>query len=271
MDAATPGRFMLKLSLGGGRLNLDDISAVVREGESSAATRVPGGTMVPGSGIPEPGPCYDAGAELLVFLSPRWALGLEVALNGNTKMGQVGWMGSENTAARHASEVRHTVVPIRLSARYFLGRRGFRAYALAGAGLYPGRLNLIQKDQVRSITEESLMLFVAQGRGTAVGLHAGVGAAFPLTRRLRVFVEAVGQSVRIASLNGGGIIQDLKTGLDDWNQGEFWVVTFERGGRVGKKVVVASEQPDDPTILQAKKLEMDLSGWTLRAGIIIGL
>jgi len=263
---------MLRLSLGGGRLNLDEISEVVREGEYNTAAWAPGGTMVPGSGIPEPGPCYDAGAELLVFFSPRWALGLEVGMSGNTRKGQVAWIGTENTSVRHAAEVRHTVVPIRLNARYFLGgSRGLQAYVLAGAGLYPGRLNLIQKNMMRSAAEEHQMFFIAQGRGTAMGLHAGVGASFRLTRRLRFFVDAIGQMVRIGSLKGSGIIQDLTTGLGDSNRGEFWVVTSENGSRVGKSVVVAMNQPAGPAILEAKKLSMDLSGWTLRAGIMIRL
>jgi len=263
---------MLKLSLGGGRLNLGEISEAVREAEATAAARAPGGIMVPGSGIPEPGPCYDAGAELLVLFSSRWALGLEVAMSGNTKKGQVGWIDTENASVRHAAEVRYTVVPIRLNLRYFPGRsRKLQAYVLAGVGLYPGRLNLTQKNLTLSTTEERQVFFIAQGRGTALGLHAGVGASLRLTRRLRFFVDVIGQTARIGSLKGNGIIHDLTTGLGDSGRGEFWFVVSESGGRIGKSVVIASKQPTDATILEAKKLEMDLSGWTLRAGIMIRL
>lgn len=265
-------RLQLKLGLGGGRLNLDEISQVIRDGEAQAANWAVGGTMVEGSGIPEPGPVYDAHAELLAFFSSRWALGVEVGMSGNTKQGQVGWAGAAPLSVRHAVEARYTVVPIRLSARYFLGRSGrVRAYAQAGAGLYPGRIYLQQRTLERSLIPDRFTLFSAQARGTCLGLHGGGGLTIPLTRRLGLFVDVIGQFARIASMKGEGVVKDADMTDGSLIEGFFWTVTAAGGEWAGKKLLIAAEPPADAAGIEAEKLHMNLSGWSMRAGIIIRL
>ena len=269
--AASPA-FRLKLGLGAGAFDLGDVSLAVRGGQQYALNWAAAGEAVPGDGIQEPGPMNNAGVELMAVLSPRLALGLEVALNGATRDGQVGWIGSVNGSVRHLAEMRYTVVPVRLNIHYFLGRPGgLRAYGLAGIGLYAGRLNLRQETLSRSTGADRLEYFSGRGQGTALGLHAGAGLQVPVTRRFAVFVEVLGRAARVGSLTGDVGLADTGTGDTDLIEGTFWL--SKTGDEAGEyhRVLVSSAQPADPEFRDVRKFRLDLSGWAVRAGIVINL
>ena len=270
--SAAPLEFQLKLGLGLSELDLGELGDLVSAGEQRAASWVVNGTRTAGDPLPGMGRALDAHGELIARLSSRLSLGLEVGINGATRDGQVGWIESQAGSVRHGVEIRHTVVPVRLNLRYTLGRsRGLRAYLAAGAGIYPGRIYLWQNTLARDDGEERMVYFSGRGDGTALGVHLGAGLRLPISRRFDLFVEMAGQSVRIGALRGEATMMDTAVELNTMTEGTFWLVTRENESGRFQEVVAAAERPAGPDYLDAVELGMDLSGLTLRAGLIIRL
>ncbi|MDI6845193.1 MAG: hypothetical protein QME28_03555 [Candidatus Saccharicenans sp.] len=107
-------------------------------------------------------------------------------------------------------------------------------------------------------------------RGRASGFNAGwmeaAGILIPVTTWLEFYVEGAYRYVRIKNFEGTNYYSD-SDGLQKTEKGKLYYWTVNYNSRYYSALFVRDRLPTDPGVLDPREASVNLSGFTLRAGV----
>ena len=212
---------------------------------------------------------FDFQGELILNLTPRLGIALGSGYFQASKKSSVNydfWIIS----AKDTIHPKVSVIPITLGVYYNLPL--FRLFSLnlnAGLGYYWGELKW-----------EDQYVFEAQGfsdRGTerwnaskgTIGFQGGLGIDFHLTSHLALALEGFGRYAELKGLSGDWTLEGKDSSGSYSERGKRTLWYFELSSETRKYPMVGlyEERPESSSFLNVREAAINLSGFSVRAGI----
>lgn len=266
-------KFGLKLSGGIGYFDLKDVNDYIR---GRAQFRKEDAVVM---GYPASGDFerlhygLDAGVELLIFLHPR----LAISLGSSYITGRAGKDGQGITVREPALTIHSTnqsgirAVPATLGISYFIPLgRGLRLYATAGGSYYWVKWTNDLKDEWPGRGGESES---REANGHGIGVSGGFGFEFNLMPAVAFFLEGSGRYVKAENFEAEEdySIRDGSYSLAEHYSGKLYYLEYywPYTNRWYPTQVVEREKPSGSYFRNVREVSIDLSGFSIRAGLRI--
>lgn len=212
---------------------------------------------------------FDIGGELILNPTPRLGIALGSGYFQVSKKSSVNynfWIIS----AKDTLYTKISVIPITLGVYYnFPFSRILALNLSAGLGYYWGKLKW-----------EDQYAFEGQGfsdRGTekwnasksTIGFQGGLGIDFYLTSHLSLVLEGFGRYAKLKGLSGDRTLEGKDSSGSYSERGKRTCWYFELSSETGKYPMVGlyEEKPDSSYFLNVHEAAINLSGFSVRAGI----
>ena len=207
---------------------------------------------------------FNGGADVLLYFQPRWGLILGAEYLQSSRTSEVKFnIGSDNTYFTFAPRVSAIPLKLGLFADLPLGEK-LNLFLQGGAGYYLGRfhyeLSFASVDNWRSI--------VADTEAKNIGCHGGAALELKLSKKLFLFVEALGRYARLSGFSGTAIA----TSPDEPAITNRVIIYFAHVNMPEGRfhfLYPTSTFPDDPSYSEVREAVVDFSGFSARAGLRI--
>lgn len=164
-----------------------------------------------------------------------------------------------------------TVIPLTCSLYYFLPSPPLvNIYVNGGAGYYFGTVkHTFGLDlQIIGLPPEQSQT-VGDVKSQGIGFHGGIGLEFNMGSNIGLFVEGKGRYCKLKSWEG----DETSTGTlgSGTESGTMWFLDQYDGatGQWYSVIMLSEDQPSGPDVQNVREFEVDLSGFSIRAGIRI--
>lgn len=212
----------------------------------------------------------DASGDLIYFIKPRIGIGLGVGYIHATVKNLLIVTGKElRTEEQISSSPIINAVPIRLGFFFKLPiHRLFSISLSGGPSLYLTEYSFILDTKWEDFTS-----IFQEANAKSLGFHGGIGLEVNMNRRAAFFVEGQGRYAKISNFEGEEKTKERVFYKEEKYVGYDYVITKEKGklyyleGEKFPSLVISKEQPSG--FKTNKKAIFDLSGFSLRAGLII--
>ncbi len=269
----------LKLSLGYGKISFGDLNSFA-ESFDDRFDDMTAGWLGTKRGefkkVEEWGTGY--GAELLLSLSPNWKLSFGI---GYSQRFEGSLLNIEDESiGSYGAYVKPKIVVYPYSVNLYLFlpiTSSLKVFFNSGAALYHGRIDL---NFWTDYDEPGVLTYAEEGEVIAkdrrFGFHGGIGFDFSVSSFISIFVEGKGKSVKLNNwegwlnytLYGGAIGFEKRTASGTaWYCEQYDPVLNEWY----TMIKVSDDIPTSPEFRNARDLEVDLSGFSVIAGIRIKL
>jgi hypothetical protein len=214
---------------------------------------------------------WTAGAELLLHLGPRWALGLGA---GYERHGRESIVGYELGALQVQETLSPVIqaIPVTGNVHFLLPLGGKLALDLhVGAGAYFARLDWSSSYALSVLGYDGTDDFTFQADRVGFGGQAGAALEWALSSSLSLCLRVEGRYVRISGFQGDW----TETGAGDlWSfsesgQGTLYYYDWTAGGATYAQVVIQSALPEGSAVSNAREARVELTGFAATAGIKI--
>ena len=165
-----------------------------------------------------------------------------------------------------------TAIPITLTFYYFLPSKSLvNLYLNGGIGCYFGKATFTIREDLVPYFDDSPEWNEKQleAKDQNFGLHGGVGLEFNVISNVAFFIEGNGLYCKLKSWKGD-VITEYSHELSDKESGTVFYYEEEGWGeRLYTKFTASKIKPTWDGISNVRKFEFNLSGFSLRGGIII--
>jgi hypothetical protein len=173
-------------------------------------------------------------------------------------------------------------IPIKLSAYYYIPVLSrMNLFLSGGIGFYFGKIDYRRLWESEELYEgweyyERKEETVIEAKDSGIGLHGGIGFEYDVMRYLAFFIEGTGRYVKLKDWEGDvieyiGITYDDGTteGTTETITGTLWYYEYYPETSPDSPSYILKMQKEKPSgskIRNARKAEMDLSGFSFRIG-----
>jgi hypothetical protein len=212
----------------------------------------------------------DVSGDLIYFIKPRIGIGLGVGYIHATVKNLLIVTGKElPTEEQISSSPKINAVPIRLGLFFkFPIRRLFSLSLSGGPSLY-----LIEYSYALDTEWEDMTSVFHQATAKSLGFHGEIGLGVNLNRRVVFFIEGQGRYAKISNFEGEEKTKELVFYKEEKYVGYDYVITEEKGKLYymedGQYPYLAIREEEPSGFKNMRKATLDLSGISLRAGLII--
>jgi hypothetical protein len=211
---------------------------------------------------------YDFGADLIYQFSPRFGVGLGVGYMRSSR-NSLGTWADEAESVLLTAGATLTAMPIRLGLFYDVPlSRTFNLTLNAGAAYYAGvKLEATERLEFSADDWENMSLVGTQRSGADIGFHGSLGLEYLFSPKVGFFVEAVGRYAKFKNFEMVTGTVELSGEVPESTEGTLYIYTedFVQAELSGFTIVEPGDTPD----AGAREPKIDLSGFSLRAGIRI--
>jgi hypothetical protein len=195
---------------------------------------------------------------ILRFMN-NFGFGISSGYQESRNNGEIKWIDPNAADIRYVMDPKAYTVPLKASLYVFIPMQRIYLTAHGGAGLYFGKISY----------KTDLYFSVVNGTAdsTAFGYHGGISLELPFADNLYFMIQGQYQSVKYTDFSGNVTITDSEG--RETTDGKLWLLEQEIGGKTYTNMIFSPQQPADPSILSAREFELDMSGFSIRAGIRI--
>ena len=264
--ADSSGSLSLRLFGGLNYLNADEFNQGLAGwldlwGQTAALLGLPGKTNFVGAHW---GP--QAGADLLIPLDSRLALGLGAGTLNASATSQTDFPSNDVVPSSHEIKVRPWAVQLRAGLHYLVPvSDGLDIRFQAGAAYYLARAEAEYNRDWSDYWEKDRYSLKSRGWG----YQGGMGLELRLIRWAAVFLEGQYRSARISDFSGSVEITSSEEGLIR-REGELYIIDYKlTEDAVFSFIDVLAQEPSGPAFLSVKKAVVDFSGFSLNLGLTL--
>jgi len=213
---------------------------------------------------------YNFGADVIYQISPALGIGLGVGYMRNASDSLVTFSeGTETVDITSAPTL--TTMPIRLGL-FFTVPMGQKLNLTAGAGAayYLGlKLDATQGLEFAADEWMRMTLQASERNGADIGFHGSLGFEYMLSAKMGFFVEAVGRYAKFKNFGTVTGISEDSLGGSDTTEGTLYIVTDSFDGSEISMFEISDTEPIPGPGGTVREPKIDLSGFSLQAGIRI--
>lgn len=208
---------------------------------------------------------YLFGAEVRIPLASGFFVSLGAAYSSGEAASSVIFKGGSSEGS-YSAKPGYRTASIGLAVLYYPLRllyvRGGIDYAFARCS-YFYRYSQPQPSEPAEFWQQ----WTGRASSSGFGYLLGIGFEWPLGRRLALVAEAALRSEALGGLEGEDLYQE-SSGYESREKGALYYIRAAAGGTETLPLVfVRDKEPSEAGVVDARKAELELSGYTLRLGL----
>jgi hypothetical protein len=207
---------------------------------------------------------WEAGCEALFPIARRLSLGLGVGYiqTGKDSVREIASAADKLSPYeffREELNLSVQAIPLTLNIHLVVhSNNSLTLTAMGGLGLYLGSVDwAYQRTDKMSLTQYNESW---TGTSSGLGFQGGLELSLPINRHLGLFIEGIGRYVRISGFRG-----DYRAGSTTEQDAYLW---YTEWGQF-PLFVIAADEPTGGAYGNVRKAVADLSGFSVRAGLIV--
>jgi hypothetical protein len=208
------------------------------------------------------GPALDVSGDIIFNIKPQIGIGLGTSYIHASGKNFFLVSGKELYLEQQVGSIpKINVISIRLGGFFTLPIQGLFSIRLnGGPSLYLAKYSYAMETDIRDITD-----IFHKATAQTLGFHGGLGLAIDLTKRSVFFIEGQGRYAKISNFEGEGRLRE-HVDSSEVNSTEKGTLYYVEDGKYSY-LTIRKEEPSG--FMTVRKATFDLSGISLRAGLII--
>ena len=213
---------------------------------------------------------YDFGADLIYQITPRIGLGLGAGFMRNSSHSLGNWTYVDDDVDITVDSTL-SAIPIRLGVFFTVPVGGrLNLTADVGAAYYLGlKLDATQRLDFADASWMEMSVGSTEAGSSNIGFHGSLGFEYKLSQMMGLFVEAAGRYAKLSNFDAVTGIQNSSGGGGDTTDGKLYIATQTDPDFPVSGFTIEETPPVDDEFTTYREPKVDLSGFSLRAGIRI--
>lgn len=218
---------------------------------------------------------YNFGADFIFQLSPNIGVGIGAGYLQSSKSSLMTLSSTTIGEITLTGTPKLSAMPIRLAVFFTLPLGGkFNLTADVGGTYYAAlKFEAAQRLEIGATDWEEMSLSASRSSlSDNLGFQGSLGFEYKISPKMGFFVEAVGRSARFKNFDTVMGLERDSDGGEDTNEGKLYLQTFTYPEGTYSAFTIESTPPvPDPPEVTYREPKIDLSGFSLQAGIRIRL